>query len=169
MYLFHSATYPTETTDSVRKRGIVFILRKKGVEGSAKTVDDLQDTEEAKCCGSGVSGDSSSSKRNEKNRQRNLDPLSSYIRSIPSYVSTASYQAVAMVHPFCSRVKNFWKHYLEHCQSLSGTLLRVQYIDSAKSFGEKVSKRMLRQTTEAVENAKNAFTFFVKGDKRNDR
>lgn len=109
-------------------------------------------------------------KDNNRKRQEEESAKSStnIMRTVPSFIIAASHQAKAQLYPFAVRVQSFWKRYLQHCQSLTDILLRAQYIDSTRVFGEKLSKRMLRQTTEAMDSAKTVVSSLVKGSKKSD-
>jgi hypothetical protein len=148
-------------------RGMVTLL-KDIPEKSIQTESSVEETQSQGTAGSGASP-SSKDKDAKKEKQETLPSFSTMtVKTIPSLIVAVSHQAKAQLYPFAIRVQSFWKRYLLHCQSLTNTLLRAQYIDNTKIFGEKLSKRMLRQTTEAMDSAKTAVSSLVKGNKKND-
>ncbi|GJQ14210.1 hypothetical protein GpartN1_g6001.t1 [Galdieria partita] len=142
----------------------------KDIPGNAgQKKDSVEPTKSRPPHGSTDMGNSSSRDRNtKKQKEETLKPLTTTIKTVPSFIVAVSHQAKAQLYPLAVRVQSFWKRYLQHCQSLTDTLLRAQYIDNTRLFGERLSKRMLRQTTEAVDTAKTAVSTLVKGNKKND-
>ncbi|GJD07075.1 hypothetical protein Gasu2_14570 [Galdieria sulphuraria] len=158
----------SSTSECSDSHGLVSLL--KDMAGNqGKTEDSVEPTKSLPSQGPTDPETSPSKDKNtKKQNDETLRPLSFSIVTVPSVIVAVSHQAKAQLYPLAVRVQSFWKRYLQHCQSLTDTLLRAQYIDNTRLFGEKLSKRMLRQTTEAMDSAKTAVSTLVKGNKKSD-